>query len=106
MKSRKIWKTVLIALGCALGAWAFGALLLPVLLPFFIGLAVSLLAESRCGFCRRGRTFRVRWRPVCACCCCLGSCSAGCFPVPPAVRGGGGSGPAAAPAGGKSGSAL
>ena len=28
------------------------------------------------------------------------------FPVPPAVRGGGGSGPAAAPAGGKSGSAL
>ena len=45
MKSRKIWKTVLIALGCALGAWAFGALLLPVLLPFFIGLAVSLLAE-------------------------------------------------------------
>ena len=28
MKSRKIWKTVLIALGCALGAWAFGALLL------------------------------------------------------------------------------
>ena len=33
MKSRKIWKTVLIALGCALGAWAFGALLLPVLLP-------------------------------------------------------------------------
>ena len=32
MKSRKIWKTVLIALGCALGAWAFGALLLPVLL--------------------------------------------------------------------------
>ena len=34
MKSRKIWKTVLIVLGCALGAWAFGALLLPVLLPF------------------------------------------------------------------------
>jgi len=28
MKSRKIWKTVLIALGCALGAWVFGALLL------------------------------------------------------------------------------
>ena len=46
MKSRKIWKTVLIALGCALGAWAFGALLLPVLLPFFIGLAVSLLSEK------------------------------------------------------------
>lgn len=46
MKSRKIWKTVLIVLGCALGAWAFGALLLPVLLPFFIGLAVSLLAEK------------------------------------------------------------
>ena len=46
MKSRKIWKTVLIGLGCALGAWAFGALLLPVLLPFFIGLAVSLLAEK------------------------------------------------------------
>ena len=46
MKSRKIWKTVLIALGCALGAWVFGALLLPVLLPFFIGLAVSLLAEK------------------------------------------------------------
>ena len=42
MKSRKIWKTVLIALGCALGAWAFGALLLPVLLPFFIGLAVVM----------------------------------------------------------------
>ena len=46
MKSRRIWKTVLAALGCVLGAWAFGALLLPVLLPFFIGLAVSLLAEK------------------------------------------------------------
>ena len=46
MKSRKIWKTALTALGCILGAWAFGALLLPVLLPFFIGLAVSLLAEK------------------------------------------------------------
>ncbi len=79
MKSRKIWKTVLIVLGCALGAWAFGALLLPVLLPFFIGLAVSLLAEKPVRFCRRGRTFRARWRPGCACCCCSGFCSAGCF---------------------------
>lgn len=63
MKSRKIWKTVLIVLGCALGAWAFGALLLPVLLPFFIGLAVSLLAEKPVRFLQTRGMFRARWRP-------------------------------------------
>ena len=107
MKSRKIWKTVLIVLGCALGAWAFGALLLPVLLPFFIGLAVSLLAEKPVRFLQtRGHvpapagvravcTAAVRdfvWRTV--------------FSVPPAVLGGGGSCPSAAAAGGKSDSAF
>ena len=46
MKSRRIWRTGLIALGILAGAWAFAALLLPVLWPFRIGLAVSLLAEK------------------------------------------------------------
>ena len=46
MKSRRIWRTGLIALGILAGAWAFVALLLPVLWPFLIGLAVSLLAEK------------------------------------------------------------
>ncbi len=46
MKSRRIWRTGLIALGILAGAWAFAALLLPVLWPFLIGLAVSLLAEK------------------------------------------------------------
>ena len=46
MKSRRIWRTGLIALGILGGAWAFAALLLPVLWPFLIGLAVSLLAEK------------------------------------------------------------
>ncbi len=36
----------MIALGILAGAWAFAALLLPVLWPFLIGLAVSLLAEK------------------------------------------------------------
>ena len=51
MKSRKIWKTVLIALGCALGAWVFGALLLPVLLPSSVVvsklIALELLSYER-----------------------------------------------------------
>ena len=67
MKSRRIWRTGLIALGILAGAWAFAALLLPVLWPFLIGLAVSLLAESRCGCCRRGRGFPAGWRLACAC---------------------------------------
>ena len=46
MKSRKIWRTVLLILGILAGAWVFGALLLPVLLPFLIGLAVSQIAEK------------------------------------------------------------
>lgn len=79
MKSRKIWKTVLIVLGCALGAWAFGALLLPVLLPFFIGLAVSLLAEKPVRFLQTRGMFRARWRPGCVYCCCSGFCLADCF---------------------------
>ena len=45
MKNKKIWKIVLTVLGCALGAWVFGTLFLPVLLPFLIGLAVCLAAE-------------------------------------------------------------
>lgn len=46
MKRRKIWKTVLAAIGCVLGIWGFAALLLPVLLPFLIGLAISAAAEK------------------------------------------------------------
>ena len=45
MKSRKIWRTALLILGVLAGVWVFGALLLPVLLPFLIGLAVSQIAE-------------------------------------------------------------
>ena len=37
MKSRKIWRTVLLILGILAGAWVFGALLLPVLWPFAAG---------------------------------------------------------------------
>lgn len=94
MKSRKIWKTVLIALGCALGAWAFGALLLPVLLPFFIGLAVSLLAEKPVRLLQtRAHVPRSLASGLCVLLL-FGLLFGGLFfLVPPAVRGGGGSGP-------------
>lgn len=46
MKSRNFWRTALTVLAAALGAWAFAALLLPVLLPFGIGLGVCMLAEK------------------------------------------------------------
>lgn len=46
MDHRKILKLVGLALLAVLGLWGFCALLLPVLLPFLIGLAVSLLAQK------------------------------------------------------------
>ena len=100
MKSRRIWRTGLIALGILAGAWAFAALLLPVLWPFLIGLAVSLLAEkpvrllqTRARFPPLAGVWRVRADAVRA------AVWRGVFPLPPALYGGGGSGPAAAAAG-------
>ena len=45
MNSRKILRSAGIVLAGALGLWLFAAVLLPVLLPFFIGLAVAALVE-------------------------------------------------------------
>lgn len=46
MEYRKILRSVVPVLLAALGLWAFCALALPVLWPFCIGLAVSLLAQK------------------------------------------------------------
>ena len=46
MKSRNFLRIALTVLAAALGAWVFAALLLPLLLPFGIGLGVCMLAEK------------------------------------------------------------
>ena len=99
MKSRRIWRTGLIALGILAGAWAFAALLLPVLWPFLIGLAVSLLAEKPVRLLQTRARFP-RWLASGVCVLTLFVLLfGGAFPLPPALHGGGGSGPAAAAAG-------
>lgn len=100
MKSRRIWRTGLIALGILAGAWAFVALLLPVLWPFLIGLAVSLLAEKPVRLLQTRARFP-RWLASGMCVLTLFVLlfGGGVFPLPPALYGGGGSGPAAAAAG-------
>ena len=55
MQAKKILRTALLVLACAVGVWLFAVFALPVLLPFFIGLAVSLLAEKP--VIHRGRAF-------------------------------------------------
>ena len=45
MNSRKILRAAGLTLAGALGLWLFAAVLLPVLLPFLIGLAVAALVE-------------------------------------------------------------
>ena len=49
MRARKLGTMVLIAVGAALGLWLFAAVLLPLLLPLFIGLAVAELAKKPVG---------------------------------------------------------
>ena len=46
MNRKKIWRTAALLAAGALGLWLFAAVLLPVLLPFFIGLAVAGLVEK------------------------------------------------------------
>ena len=46
MNSRKILRAAGLTLAGALGLWLFAAVLLPVLLPFLIGLAVAALVEK------------------------------------------------------------
>lgn len=46
MKSRNFLRIALTVLAAALGAWVFAALLLPLVLPFGIGLGVCMLAEK------------------------------------------------------------
>ena len=48
MNSRKILRAAGLTLAGALGLWLFAAVLLPVLLPFLIGLAVAALVEKTC----------------------------------------------------------
>ena len=50
VKGRKIFRTILLVLGVLAGAWIFGALILPVVLPFLIGLGVCMLAEKPVAF--------------------------------------------------------
>ncbi len=46
MNGKKLLRTALAVLAAAAGVWLFGALLLPLLAPFFIGLAVAALAKT------------------------------------------------------------
>ena len=46
MNSRKVFRAAAAVLAAAVGLWLFAAVLLPVLLPFFIGLAVAALVEK------------------------------------------------------------
>ena len=56
MRSKKILRVVLIVLAAAAGLWLFSAFVLPVVLPFFIALAVARLAQPAVDFLqRRGR---------------------------------------------------
>ena len=99
MKSRRIWRTGLIALGILAGAWAFAALLLPVLWPFLIGLAVSLLAEKPVRLLQTRARFP-RWLASGVCVLTLFVLLfGGAFFLCRLLCTGGGSGPAAAAAG-------
>ena len=56
MRSKKIIRVVLIVLAAAVALWLFAAFVLPVVLPFFIALAVARLAQPAVDFLqRRGR---------------------------------------------------
>ena len=60
MPSRAIWSASLRILAAALGIFLFVRVLLPVLLPFLIGLALALLAQRPIAFCTR-RLHAPRW---------------------------------------------
>lgn len=77
-----------------LGRVGVGACCCQVLLPFFIGLAVSLLAgKAGAAFADAGARSAFAGVPVCVYCAVWAPVRRAVFPVPPAVRGGGGSGP-------------
>ena len=46
MQAKKIFRTALLVLACAMGVWLFAVFALPVLLPFLIGLAIAALVEK------------------------------------------------------------
>ena len=46
MRAKKLGAMALIAAGAALGLWLFVGVLLPLLLPVFLGLAVALAAKK------------------------------------------------------------
>lgn len=46
MQAKKIFRTALLVLACAVGVWLFAVFALPVLLPFLIGLAIAALVEK------------------------------------------------------------
>lgn len=60
MPSRAFWNASLRILAAALGIFLFVRFLLPVLLPFLIGLALALLAQRPIAFCTR-RLRAPRW---------------------------------------------
>lgn len=60
MDHRKIWKLIALVLLAVLGLWGFCALLLPLLWPFVIGLAVSLLTQKPVALLH-ARTRLPRW---------------------------------------------
>lgn len=60
MNTRKIRRTALIVLVCAVGVWLGAAYLLPVLLPFLIGLLAAWIAEKPVQFLTRKLHFP-RW---------------------------------------------
>lgn len=75
MRARKLGTMVLIAVGAALGLWLFAAVLLPLLLPLFIGLAVAELAKKPVGVLQKKSGLP---RGLCSFVCVLGftQCSA------------------------------
>lgn len=67
LRARKLGTMVLIAVGAALGLWLFAAVLLPLLLPLFIGLAVAELAKKPVGVLQKKSGFRAGFARSCAC---------------------------------------
>ena len=60
MRSKKIIRVVLIVLAAAVALWLFAAFVLPVVLPFFIALAVARLAQPAVAFLQQ-RARLPRW---------------------------------------------
>ena len=69
MPSRAFWIACLRVAVAALGLLLFVKFLLPVLLPFFVGLGVALLAQKPVAFCTR-RLRLPRWLAAFFCAVC------------------------------------